>query len=243
MPAGESSDTLVEAAFPPAQLPEALEAWWTSERNELHSWFERVAPHLAPLYRAAVRMAHDAGFPARVHLIAHAMREIRNRLPDALDGTLKLPQVDYHYLVDRVRSQWIDEGLPPDGVGPMLGESEPPQPSATSIAVSGALIDEIAELIKQHAQARSARETSEVQRFEAIAGPGPHPPYAMDRWRRLSRDAPKFAHAWNKSLPQTADAEWCENFLLFEQFLIVASRLAQDNITDLDTLLEAANSQ
>ena len=61
----------------------------TSERMALHRWLSRTASHLAPVYLAGVRMVMDESFPGRVYFVAHAMREIRNRLPDAIAGEVQ----------------------------------------------------------------------------------------------------------------------------------------------------------
>jgi hypothetical protein len=60
---------------------------WTPERRRLHEWLLREASHLAPVYEASVRMMSDRDFPGRVWFVAHALRDIRNRLPAALAGT------------------------------------------------------------------------------------------------------------------------------------------------------------
>ena len=62
----------------------AGEPWWRPERIELFGWLENNAPALAPVYRGALALAVLDSFPGRVHFVAHAIREIRNRLPSAL---------------------------------------------------------------------------------------------------------------------------------------------------------------
>lgn len=59
----------------------------TPRRRELLGWFDRNAPSLCEAYEAAVRLLNLPGFPARVHLIAHLVRDIANRLPDVIEGS------------------------------------------------------------------------------------------------------------------------------------------------------------
>ncbi len=188
-------------------------------------------------------MATDGDFPGRVHFIAHAIREIRNRLPDDLNGDMERTKVDYRRLVDAVHNLWTGSGFPRYGSGPTLAEHLQPLPATTDVVVPGELATAIAELMRQHSEAEANRGDLEALRFEALAGPGPHPQYVSDGWKRTHRLVQKFAHAWNRELPPEADAEWIDRFLAFERFLMVISKRAQENIADLDELLREANGQ
>lgn len=219
------------------------EEWWNPDRARLHDWLDRKAPHLAPLYSAALRMAMDERFPGRVHFIAHAIREIVLHLPNAIDGTLKLPRLDYAPLVENVRERWIADGFPADGSGPSLDERIQPLSGPTRQEVSSELIDKVATLLKRHVTTKRRKATLATQRFEALAGPGPHPQFLLGLWKATYRVAVKFAHGWDKELPPTADREWTDNYLAFERFLMVISKRAQENIADLDELLREANNR
>jgi hypothetical protein len=70
---------------------------------------------LAQGYEAAVTMAFDDTFPGRVWFIAHALRDIRNRLPEALDGGTRGPRTEYSHLAKKITTCWIEDGLPVDG--------------------------------------------------------------------------------------------------------------------------------
>lgn len=227
----------------PAVPREATEEWWNSERAGLRDWFDRTAPHLTPLYLAALRMAMDEDFPGRVHFIAHAIRELVLHLPNAINGTLKLPRLDYEPLVEKVRRRWIADGFPADGSGPSLDERIRPAAGPSQAEVSAEFIDDVARLLERHVTIRRRKATLATPRFETLAGPGPHPPFLFGLWKTTYSDAVKFAHGWDKKLPPTADREWTDNFLAFERFLMVISKRAQDNIADLDELLLEANSR
>lgn len=68
---------------------------WTAKRLQLLDWFRRSAPQLAQVYAGAVTMASDGDFPGRVVFVWHAIREIRNRLPDALAGEVASSSLEY----------------------------------------------------------------------------------------------------------------------------------------------------
>ena len=184
----------------------------------------------------------DEDFPGRVHFIAHAVREIRNRLPDAIDGSLVLPKPKYPKYVGKLRRRWVDEGFPVDGAGPSMGEPTEAAAATGGRMVSSEFLAAVGSLIAHDTELEAGREALKTPRFEALAGPGPHPRHVSKRWRDASRSAEQFAHARDKMLPPDADRQWTANFLVFEQFLMVISKRAQENIADLDELLREANS-
>ena len=100
---------------------------WTAKRLQLLDWFWRSAPQLAEVYAGAVTMAFDGDFPGRVVFVWHAIREIRNRLPDALAGEVASSSLEYKDLADAIQRCWIEDGWPSDGV---IALSDPPEPSA-----------------------------------------------------------------------------------------------------------------
>ena len=76
----------------PVGSPNLPDSWWTPERVALHRWLEEIASHLAPVYLGGLRMAMDESFPGRVHFVAHAIREIRNRIRDVFAGETDMKQ-------------------------------------------------------------------------------------------------------------------------------------------------------
>jgi len=63
---------------------DASESPLRPEQSEFVGWLENNAAALVPLYRGALALATFDSFPGRAHFIAHAIREIRNRLAGAL---------------------------------------------------------------------------------------------------------------------------------------------------------------
>jgi hypothetical protein len=58
----------------------------TEKRIEIKSWFDKHAPHLGELYEGALMIISEENFPGYAVFVAHAVREIRNRLPDIILG-------------------------------------------------------------------------------------------------------------------------------------------------------------
>jgi hypothetical protein len=87
---------------------------WTSSRKGLHEWFCRNAPPLGELYYASLIMIYDGNFPGRKRLIAHAVREIKNRLPDVICGVVG-GRIEYVNRLDELCEQWTKFGFVLDG--------------------------------------------------------------------------------------------------------------------------------
>jgi hypothetical protein len=101
---------------------------WTAKRLRIRAWLQRSSPQLAQVYAGAVTMASDRDFPGRVVLVWHAMREIRNRLPDTVAGEIGSSSLRYGDLADDVRRCWLEDGWPNDGE---IAPTDPSEPSAS----------------------------------------------------------------------------------------------------------------
>ncbi len=236
---GSGDDAQREAAERPTTSPEP--PWWTLERASLHRWLERNAPGLAPVYRAGLLMAMDEDFPGRVWFVAHAIREMRNRLPDALAGEIASTRTNYVDLAEEIRVRWIDEGLPVDGSSP-LSQSALPSASGAGYEVSAELFAAVAELVAGHSGAKENNEQRARRLFEAVGGSSP-PSYAIKAWLQGTRWANEFAHVRNKPLRHETDAELTANFVAFEASLFAIANRSYENLEALDHLLDSANER
>jgi hypothetical protein len=97
-----------EARSSPGSDPELPSgtACWTPDRLELKAWLTRNAPSLAELYEGAVYLFFERRIPGYTRLVAHALREIANRLPDAISGSASSKRLDYKSRLDALLEQW-----------------------------------------------------------------------------------------------------------------------------------------
>ena len=86
----------------------------TPHRQELRAWFQRNACSLGEVYEGAVRLIHDSLLPGRVRFVSHAVREIRNRLPEIVSG-IKAGNFQYKNRVDDLARAWRTAGFSPEG--------------------------------------------------------------------------------------------------------------------------------
>ena len=147
LPLWHSPKTAVLRAAGPAAAVSEL----SSDRLELLAWLRRNAPSLAELYEGAVLMLQNRP-PAHVRLIAHSVREIRNRLPDYVSKVKSGGRLDYTGRIDNITKIWVRVGLVPSD----LTTTGLP-PTDTSVAVPREAARPVLDLLRDHEL--SARQT------------------------------------------------------------------------------------
>lgn len=81
------------------------------EQKRIAEWLAKQDSELGQLYEGAVRMIQDRSFPGRLWLVCHAVREIRNRLPEAVAGRGVVKRLEYSQVVDALEKAWERTGL------------------------------------------------------------------------------------------------------------------------------------
>ncbi len=214
-----------------------LEEWWTPERQALHLWLRRIAPHLAPIYHAGLRIVMDKVFPGRVHFVAHAIREIRNRLPDAVAGEIEVG-AEYHDLARRVHEEW--KGV---GVSAFTERSEPSGAGRDRYEVSGGLMEAVSTLVDSYGRRDGRRRRNAERMFATLGGADPMP-FVVDHWFRTDDWVHNYMHVGTTPHSREANEEVGVQFEQFERSLMVLSKGSSrphENLEVLDGLLESAN--
>lgn len=76
------------------------------QRRELLNWFRTHAASLADAYAGALLLLAEPTFPGRIHFIAHAVREIADRLASVLDPQFQNTRVQYENKLDIIEALW-----------------------------------------------------------------------------------------------------------------------------------------
>lgn len=79
---------------------------WSPMRRQLLNWFRSNAAPLAEAYEGAIRLLDEEDFPGRIHFIAHAVRDIADRLVFVLEPQLKGGRVQYENDMDKIEELW-----------------------------------------------------------------------------------------------------------------------------------------
>jgi hypothetical protein len=188
---------------------------WTARRLELRDWLQRTAPQLADVYAGAVTIAFNRDFPGRIVFVWHAIREIRNRLPDALAGEVASSSLQYRELADAIQRCWIEDGWPNDGAIALTDPSEPLDSGPARHEVSRDLLLAVGRLVAGHAAIADRNQANAQRLFEAVAGSAA-PAYVVRTWLHGARQAHKLAHVQNKPVDPDDEASLESEFAAFE---------------------------
>jgi len=227
----------------PPESPE--ETYWTKPRQELRAWFQRNAPSLGELYEGALKMVFGPKFPGRTRFVAHAVREVRNRLPDVIAGTKSGGPVQYTNRLDHIVSEWRKAGFALDGTIP-ASITAPQEMPAAGISIPPRLYLKIAALTKDHADGREKPIETAFRLFGAIA---PENQDLRDTLRPVVRQwidvTEWFVKRVHDSGVRDSDVditEFLKGFELFEATLGALVRGFFKTVEGLDEILEDANS-
>jgi hypothetical protein len=203
-------------------------------REQLRAWFEDRAPSFAGPYAGAVRMIEDEAFPGRLHFIAHAARDILNRLPDLLDPQVKPKRVEYDKACDEISKHWRS-------LDSFDGDTPPPGPVSIDFRAAGA----VDSLVAKHLQSRGRASNAELL-FRHLMR---HEPSKGDVNLRLVRELKRtqkwfVAHAHLDVKPRDFTEEDLQ--IRFRSFESMLHSLVGDfftTIEELDNVLDKANQQ
>lgn len=176
------------------------------DRRRILRWLEAKAPALAPVYDGAVRMTQEPEFPGRVHFVAHAIREIMNRLPDAIDnGGKSFHRTNYTALVNNIDNCW-KEGKPP----------------------TADCRKEVEVLLQEH-QTIDTKNRDKAQKLYRTFTQSEPSSQTIETWTQTRKSSEKRVHVRNKPMNSSDDKEIVETFEELEKILqSLLSRLYED---------------
>lgn len=222
-----------------------ISPYWTPKRQKILEWLLSQAPSLAELYQGAVQLLYDdLSLPGRSRCIAHAVREIRNRLPEVVAG-VKGKYLDYKTRLDDIAKEWDRNGLPLNEAMPISVEEM--DIDSFNIPVPHEVFWKVASLIKEHRETRERPEETAKRLFVALA---PENEDLIDqlrpiiiRWLDITEWFIGRAHDSGRTDSELIDDEFVNNFNSFEKMLgALIGELFFATTEELDEILEEANS-
>jgi ribosomal protein L25 (general stress protein Ctc) len=218
--------------------------YWNETRRELRAWFERNAPSLGELYEGALRMVFDEKFPGRVRFVSHAVREIRNRLPDVIAGYKSEP-LEYKNRLDEISKLWEKSGLPLDGAIPIKVTGKE-LPLTTKVPIPIEVYRKVSKLIRDHIQTREKPKEAAQRLFQAIDPKNKDAEGILrpriDHWIKITEWFVERAHERGATDDKMGADELKERFEIFEAALSAMLREFFKTEDELDAILEEANS-
>jgi hypothetical protein len=212
---------------------------WTPTRNEIKSWMQRNAPSLAELYEGAVTLLYSYPIPGHVRFVAHAVREIRNRLPDAISGPTKRQRLDYTNRLDDIAKLPSAQALIADLGGPNA-------PTTTTITIDRQLAKKFGKLLQDHRTTRTKPLDAARRLFESIARENTTLPETLipiiQQWFNTTEWFMKKTHDPGRAYEHEHEDELRHHFSIFENTLAALIKPFFDTLEDLDAILEDTNN-
>lgn len=208
---------------------------WEPVRRELLNWFHINATSLVSAYAGAILLLDNRGFPGRLQFIAHAVRDISDRLIDVLDPQEKPPRVQYEQKMDRIEKQWAPLSA--------IEETDTGTESAT-ITIDYELAFMINSLVEDHRKRRSRASNYDLLFRFLMRNESSHANLSdrLVKDFKTTRDwFMHYAHFRAKSVSPVDEIELQTQFARFEGMLhsFVGSFFTGKN--QLDDLLRQAN--
>lgn len=221
--------------------------YWTLQRKELRSWFERNAPSLGELYEGALRMIFSEAFPGRVRFVAHAVREIRNRLPDVIAGPKAGGTVQYKNRLDEIANLWKEYSIPLDGSRPAkVSEGDALPSNDDMVRLPYPLFQKVVSLVRDHERTRESRNEEAMRLFQAIDPNNRESEETLrpriQHWLDTTEWFVERAHDRGQKDTEMGDDKMKTQFESFESALSAMVRKFFKTVGDLDEILEQANS-
>jgi hypothetical protein len=232
-----------------ADVPPVTPGYWTTARLEIRNWLYEQAPSLAELYEGAVRLIFEKQISGWVSFVAHAVREIRNQLPNYISSGNTGGRLEYKDEVEKLSKLWhsnglnLDEVLPDDGI-----DTEGSQSSISpDIPVPRQLLLEIRQLLKKH-EAVSVKNKEKAIRFFETCSPANQPlrdtlrPIA-EHWWDVTEWFMQKTHDSGQVDTACDEQKLRQQFELFESFLGTLAQSFYTTTDELDEILKEANPQ
>ncbi|MFH0984317.1 MAG: hypothetical protein V1882_02150 [Candidatus Omnitrophota bacterium] len=216
------------------------QTYWTDSRREIKDWFDKQAPHLGELYEAALIILYFDNFPGRIRLVSHAVREIRNRLPDAISGQIISQQLDYKFRLDEIFSVWTSLEIP---ITPLRSSASPSTSPPGIVQIPEIMFEKIQLLVNDHNETSEKKLDAARRLFEALAPENKKLQIEIKpmilQWLKVTEWFVDNAHEKVEPSKENKDEEIFKRFELFEVTLnALISKQFFKTIKELDEILK-----
>ncbi|MCJ7589121.1 MAG: hypothetical protein MUQ00_14655 [Candidatus Aminicenantes bacterium] len=206
------------------------------KRQELLNWFRRNAEPLAEAYEGAIRLLDDGNFPGRVHFIAHAVRDIADRLVFVLDPQLKGRRVQYEGEMDRIAKLWR-------ALQTVRGTTNQ-SPTQDTVTINYRLAVMIDSLVTEHRERRGRPSSSELL-FRFLMRKEPSEVEVNQRlvfdFKKVRKWFMRLTHFRDKITPEVDKTELQTQFSNFEGMLHSFVGDFFTGTRELDDIIQQAN--
>ena len=224
-----------------------LSKYITKPRLEILNFLRKNHPPLADLYEGAIKVLDDPNFPGRKRLVCHAVREIRNRLPDIISGRSKEKNFHYPHLVDEIYKPWKRLNYPDNGLLPEVHISEGDNPGGqpiNTIPIDREVVEKLSYLISMHILPQENKSKKAEKLFFGEGSDFSHLRPTVEQWINVTDwfANHKRVHVSHEPDPDSLFDGLEKQFDNFENLLLSLIRGIFDTTSELDEILEDTNS-
>lgn len=221
-------------------------AYWTTARQELVEWLVRLprfGPSLAELYQGAVELLWGHSVPGWKWFVGHAVRDIRNRLPECITGPTARTRADATNDVGKLVMALDSAGWSANSLlqhWDVVATENVPQSDSISIPVPAARI--LANIVRDYRAGCETRSEATGKLFETL---DPNP-YKRDeiarRWWAATQWFMQRTHVSGEPQDDSDIEQYRTHFELCEAILHSVVGEFFTGLRELDEILDAANS-
>jgi hypothetical protein len=220
-----------------SSVPPLPPAHWTPARKSIYAWLNEQACPLAELYKGAVCLIFERPIPGKLRFVSHAIREIRNRLPNYISNEKSNERLDYKEELDQVVKIWISSGLSLDELSSDDG----------GITIQRQLFAQIQELLKKHKAVSANNKEKAIRLFESCI-PNNKPSRntllpIVKQWWEVTEWFMEKTHDSGRNEVASNEQKLRQKFELFESFLAAIAQKFYDTTDELDKILKEANPE
>lgn len=228
----------------------SIKHYMNKKRQRLQRWFNDNAPSLGELYAGALFMIYENHLPGHTRFIAHAVREIANRLPDVIDGQREGGYLDYKSKVDSLDREWKESGLPTDLSLPIKVSEAGRHLNDGEVGIPISLYLKLAELLKEHRDARERpaekakrifKSKGKTRAYRNYKGKEVNLRILVKSWKDIIDWFKQFVHDNGKRDADIDVNRMQENFEIFESFLFGVVGPFFETLEEIDEILGKAN--
>jgi len=214
----------------------------TEKRIEIRSWFDRHAPHLGELYEGALMIISEENFPGYAIFIAHAVREIKNRLPEIISD-IEYTYFDWKKELSELMSVW-------ESTGPLINQftekENLPENSGfeNTIQIPSSIYNKIYQILYKFEKNNETYEEKILRLFNKVSNRKNTEQVLRPivfHWKKVTKYFEGIAHL-GKARKQINEKEFLKNFEYFENTLSILQGHFFRATKELDEILEETNS-
>jgi hypothetical protein len=228
----------------PALLPHGILPGGTANQVDRQRRLDGVSPTLARLYARAVELLETHQHLGDMALLAHCVREILNRLPDALGATIGSHQGDASRATAALATAWAAEGLSSASDG-----GEAPGAPDRLVTVPATVFDCARDVVRQQevgataARRRSAYLLGGGSAAADLAEPDPNSAASVDVVIKVRGFFMAYVHAADTGRDPPPVTQTKDHFRQFEEIVDISLQGWWDAQGEVEDILAEANLQ